>query len=47
MAVGLEISSRLARAATWYTINSDEVRKAINIPPKIKMLILIMGPPPG
>jgi 2-methylcitrate dehydratase PrpD len=36
MAVGLEISSRLARAARWHTITSEEVRKTINNPPKDK-----------
>ena len=35
-AVGLEISSRLARAARWHTITSEEVRKAISNPPKDK-----------
>jgi 2-methylcitrate dehydratase PrpD len=35
-AVGLEISSRLARAARWHTITSEEVRKAISHPPKDK-----------
>jgi 2-methylcitrate dehydratase PrpD len=36
MAVGFEISSRLARAARWHTITSEEVRKAISNPPKDK-----------
>jgi 2-methylcitrate dehydratase PrpD len=35
-AIGLEISSRLARAARWHTITSEEVRKAITNPPKDK-----------
>lgn len=36
MAVGLEISSRLARAAGWHTLTSEEVKKAISSPPKDK-----------
>jgi 2-methylcitrate dehydratase PrpD len=36
MAVGLEISSRLARAARWHTLTSEEVRAAIAKPPKDK-----------
>jgi 2-methylcitrate dehydratase PrpD len=36
MAVGLEISSRLARAAGWHTLTSEEVKKAIATPPKDK-----------
>jgi 2-methylcitrate dehydratase PrpD len=36
MVVGFEISSRLARAARWHTITSEEVRKAISNPPKDK-----------
>ncbi len=36
MAVGFEISSRLAEAARWHTITSEEVRKAISNPPKDK-----------
>jgi 2-methylcitrate dehydratase PrpD len=36
IAVGCEISSRLARAARWHTITSEEVRKAISNPPKDK-----------
>ncbi len=35
-AVGLEISSRLARAAGWHTLTSEEVRKAMSSPPKNK-----------
>jgi 2-methylcitrate dehydratase PrpD len=35
-AVGLEISSRLARAARWHTLTSEEVRKAIGNPPRDK-----------
>ncbi len=36
IAVGCEISSRLARAARWHTITSEEVRKAISNPPRDK-----------
>jgi 2-methylcitrate dehydratase PrpD len=35
-AVGLEISSRLARAAGWHALTSEEVRKAMSSPPKNK-----------
>ena len=36
IAVGCEISSRLARAARWHTLTSEEVRNAIINPPKDK-----------
>ena len=35
-ALGLEISSRLARAARWHTITSEEVQQAVGHPPKNK-----------
>jgi 2-methylcitrate dehydratase PrpD len=35
-AVGFEISSRLARAARWHTLTSEEVRKAMSKPPRDK-----------
>jgi len=36
IAVGLEISSRLARAARWHTITPEEVRRARSSPPQDK-----------